>query len=630
MPLKPITKEEFSRIVVRLAEQAQKHPRLFRLRVSLMNAYGYWILFGIPLSFLVLGLLWFPLLIVGLFVAIASTSALVRALRVVFQQPKGLVLEPSTTPELFRIIESVRAELHASPVGAVVLTTDFNASMIEVPRFAFAGWKSYLQIGFPLTLGLSARQFRALVAHELAHLAHSHSRAKLRLIRVRAAALRLLNGYGQRRGIFPAMFNALLMHYMPRIDACIFVLGREFESDCDMMAARASSARDIAEVLVRLSSLGSFNAIPYWTGVWKLAGESAIPPARVYEGLSAALAEPVELPKLIEYLEKALHQPTGPLDSHPSLSQRLIGLGFSRSACEIAAWLQPHLEPVVDSLFTANRAFVFEQMDRVWSENSAKPWAAQHANLAAFAATRNRLGSKAGHAPLSVGEMFELAFAISQLEGMARAVPQFEALLQAAPDFLTACELFGTYLLGQGKPEGIAPVERAIEKNPVFRVAGYNALADYYARHGTPAVADRYKKLAAATATQSNEAKLEGNRISIRDGLHVSGLSREQLDRFAAAAKKVAGLDRLYILGKPVKWMPDMPCYIFVATELRDWHHPFRQDPQFIARLMAAMKEVGVPPRSHFFRIRGAWRLMYHIRQIAGAEVYNSSRNQAR
>jgi hypothetical protein len=226
MPRKPITQEDVFREIDRLTQEAQKHPRLFRLRVSLTAAYGYWILFGIPLTFLLIGILWFPLFIIGIGVAFASTTALVQQLRVAFEPPKGLVLTPGMAPELFRVIESVRADLNAPPVDAVVLTIDFNAAMSEAPRFVVFGWKSYLNIGFPVALALGPSHFRALVAHELAHHAHSHSRAKLRLVRVRAAAMRLFTGFAQRQGLFPLIFNRVLSKYMPRIDACIFVLGR--------------------------------------------------------------------------------------------------------------------------------------------------------------------------------------------------------------------------------------------------------------------------------------------------------------------------------------------------------------------------------------------------------------------
>ena len=631
MPPKPITKDDFFRVVGQLGEEAKNRPKLFRLRVWLTVARGYWILFGLPLTFLVIGIIWFPLLIVGLAVAIASSVAMVRTLRVAFQEPKGLVLGLHTSPELFKMIESVRAELRAPPVDSVILTTEFNASLSEVPSLIFTGWKSYMTIGFPLTLGLSLDQCRALVAHELAHLANSHSRAKLSLIRLRGGAQRMLDGYARQRGWIQLLYNSLLTRYMPRLDACIYVLDREFESDCDLMAASASSARDVAEVLVRLNVLGSLEAIPFWTGVWKNAGENPSPPSAVYEALFAALRKPPNPSALVLFLQSALHRPTGPLDSHPSLAQRLANLGLSKTPEEIATWFAaPPAAPAVDAFFPNNRAYVLEQMNRAWVEMTAKNWAAQHASIGGLIETRRKLGDKAGSAQLTVEEMFGLANAIAQLDGMARAVPQFEALVNAAPDFLPGCEKFGTYLLAQGNPAGIALVERATQRNPLFRAQGYRALADFYARENVAILAARYQEFTAKASKEYDAAMQEGKRISVKDGLQAAGLGREQLDRIVAVAKQIPDLDRLYVLRKTVKILPEVPCYIFVATARRDWKHPFRNDPNFAIKLMIAMRSARLSPRSNFFGIQNKWRLMHHIAGIPGGEVYNSAENRAK
>src|SRR3989442_10711592 len=107
---------------------------------------------------------------------------------ITMETPTGESLTRPMCPELFRMLDELCTRLRTPRLHSVLLTPDFNAGVMQVPRLGLFGWyRSYLFIGLPLMKSLTAEQFQAVLAHELGHLARGHARAgnwiyRLRLI----------------------------------------------------------------------------------------------------------------------------------------------------------------------------------------------------------------------------------------------------------------------------------------------------------------------------------------------------------------------------------------------------------------------------------------------------------------
>ena len=130
---------------------------------------------------------------------------------------------------LFSVVDELTKSLKAPQFNHILLTADLNAAVVQRPRFGFIGWQiNYLLLGLPLMQALSPDQFRAVVAHELAHLSGDDSRFSGWIYRVRQAWFELAEKFqSDRQGGF--FFRQFFSWYGPFFKAYSFVLARAQE-----------------------------------------------------------------------------------------------------------------------------------------------------------------------------------------------------------------------------------------------------------------------------------------------------------------------------------------------------------------------------------------------------------------
>src|SRR5262249_40789957 len=144
----------------RLEPFAESHPRAYFARVVLLAMLGYAVwsfillfLVGILISVGVLMAL-YPItlqfdLVIGALVLLAL-SAVLRGLWVTIEPPQGFEVHRSHAPELFAMLDGLSAELRAPRFHRVLLTGEYNASVVQVPRLGAFGWqRNFLILGLP-------------------------------------------------------------------------------------------------------------------------------------------------------------------------------------------------------------------------------------------------------------------------------------------------------------------------------------------------------------------------------------------------------------------------------------------------------------------------------------------------
>nr|WP_172642165.1 M48 family metallopeptidase [Cylindrospermum stagnale] len=183
--------EQFDTLVSRLESFARQQPAIYKLRVFLLAALGYAYIFGtlaglftvliaitvimwqIEAFYSVAFLLWY-LVILG--VMVVPILVVWRSLWVFFPPPQGLTLQRQDVPDLFALVDKLTTKLKVPRFHHILLTEEFNAGVIQRPRWGLLGWQqNYLLLGLPLMQGLSPQEFTAVVAHELGHLSGNHS-----------------------------------------------------------------------------------------------------------------------------------------------------------------------------------------------------------------------------------------------------------------------------------------------------------------------------------------------------------------------------------------------------------------------------------------------------------------------
>src|SRR5260221_350301 len=267
-----ISSDRFAALVARLERQARRNPARYRLRVVALALAGYAYLgavFALALSLVALGFspLVDPTVLAAILaVLLAALTALVRrAMRAGLPAPRGYTLERGEAPELFALIGGLRGRLRAPRLHRVVVTGDFNASVTQVPRPGVPGvHRNTLAIGLPLMKSLSPEQFKAVLAHEIGHLAGGHARFASGVYRLRSSWTRLLEALDRRKNWGSLLLRLFFERYVPYFNAHSLPLARAHEYQADAIAVRLTSRRATAEALSTVSVIGSYLGERFW------------------------------------------------------------------------------------------------------------------------------------------------------------------------------------------------------------------------------------------------------------------------------------------------------------------------------------------------------------------------------
>ena len=173
----------YSALVARLEREATAAPARYKRRIFLLSTLGYAypvaVLTGILITITgaIYVIAWTPAAMIGVglsfgakFFAIpllALSYAIVRSMWVSLPPPEGRRIARAEAPELFELCARLRKRLRGPKVHRILMTDEFNAAIVQVPRLGLLGWpKNYLIVGLPLMLAMSPRQFEAVLAHE--------------------------------------------------------------------------------------------------------------------------------------------------------------------------------------------------------------------------------------------------------------------------------------------------------------------------------------------------------------------------------------------------------------------------------------------------------------------------------
>jgi Zn-dependent protease with chaperone function len=175
--------EKFASLIHSLENFAAARPGLYRFRVGLLAALGYFYLlfivsillaivgltlFNLSFNWITLKILWIPLALVGL---------VLRSLWITIPEPDGASLTREQAPALFDLVSEVRTMLDGPTIHQVLISDEYNAGIVQIPQFGMFGWqRNYLVVGLPLLRALNPAEFRSVLAHEVGHLSGKHGR----------------------------------------------------------------------------------------------------------------------------------------------------------------------------------------------------------------------------------------------------------------------------------------------------------------------------------------------------------------------------------------------------------------------------------------------------------------------
>jgi len=491
-----MTQDHFESLVRRLEQEAATNPTGYRRKLGALAFLGYSYILA-TLILLAAGtglLLWVgitlnhAMLLLG-WVLLFLIYVVVRAMWVRLDPPHGRPLTPVQCPELFALIEDLRTRASAPRVDRVLLTSDFNAAIVQHPGFAILGGaRNYLMLGLMLMQSLSPEEFRAVVAHEFGHLSGAHGHFGAWIYRLRTGWARLLGALQSQRHWGAALFTGFFNWYAPLFSAYSFVQARQHEYEADQMSVAAVGREATASALLRVNTHGEFLSETFWPSIFKRADEEPAPTFSPFSMLGPSLIQRGAAAAPDRLLAKALAQKTGYGDTHPCLSDRLKAIA---------------VEPYVPGAIQLTAAEVLlgtaaeglrQELEGDW-RNSVKQWwnkRHQYANDArARLATLER---KAQIETLTEEELWDRARFTEEFKSSDAAMGLYVQLLERNPRHVGALWRRGQILLARDDSHGVAQLSAAARIDRKLGQSACAAVMGFHRRHGREIEAKEYER----------------------------------------------------------------------------------------------------------------------------------------
>lgn len=557
--------EELTELIEELNKQAAWTPRRYRRRVILMTALGYSYFFTLLLlAFAILGVMvwlmisggrWYvgmgkilgPVLIVVI--------AMLRSLWVTWPPPQGLPLERSQAPELFEMLDQLRAQLRCPKLHHVLLTGELNARAPQHPRFGPFGWyHNYLQIGLPLLLALPRPELEAILAHELGHIAAAHGRIRSWINRSWITWSRLGEALQEKKSKAHLLVKPFIYFFFPRYNAHAMVLARTDEYEVDEIAAEVVSERRLADALTRFY-LAAKALEAFWPKLLELARTNPEPPADVYQRMQQFLGQPWSEIDAGLWLEDLLAQEEHIDDTHPCLPERLEALEqeprlpqpMSRSAAD---------ELVVDI------EQIMAELGKTWVQSIREVWQRKHQHLKSLLQQRNQLAARRQTGAASRDELLALAELIWELDGSAAAKPYFNELYNHNKQDAQVVQRFGELLVEEEHAQAPVLLGWAIRLDRGTTLDACRSLIQYYRRAGDYQQCDRWQRRATSYQQMLDLAEAERSTIWADDEYYPHGLTPEELKKVQQVLLPEHKILRAYLVRKRVLLQTDHGCFI--------------------------------------------------------------------
>jgi Zn-dependent protease with chaperone function len=577
-----MTNDEFAALVAKLEGKAARDSAGYQSRALLLALLGNAYLGGVVV--LVAGLIIGLLAMVTVLKMLAIKFAFVlggflllvlRAIWIRLPPPQGIEVTRQEAPELFDLIDGLRASLRAPRFHKVLVTSDFNAAVCQVPRLGiFAGTKNYLLIGLPLMKSLRVEQLRAVLAHEFGHLARGHGRIANWIYCQRLRWSRLATALQESESSGSFIFQPLFNRFVPYFVAYSFPLARANEYQADAAAARLTSSRAMSEALTGLEVVANYLDQRFWPSVHRGVDDNPEPQFMPYSGLGPQVARELDANEAAHWIQESLARQTNLADTHPSLADRLRAIGEA-----------PHLSPpglgeAADQLLGNALVRVTRQLDEEWHSAILPSWEARHKSVQEERRQLAELDrrSSAGEA-MSIDDRFQHARLLDGVGGQPeQALARLRDLVLEAPAHVGASYLLGIRLLQQGDDAGIALLERVMEQDPASVPHLASVLGDYSTRRDRPDDAKRWYERASSAADTLAAVEREESTIRLTDTFVRHDLESDALEWLRGVLARTAHLKRAYLVRKkmPVAGPAGQHVYV-LAISVRGWRQATRE-----------------------------------------------------
>ena len=489
-------RHEFSALIGRLERQADDNPQFYAIKVGALAALGYASIFLLALIILVT--CWYTFspmlagerfrapLTVACIVGLVTLVGLIRALWVRIAEPSGLRVTAEETPRLYAAIEEVARKMGGVQVHSVSVSSDFNASIVQTPRWGiFGNYRNHLEIGLPLAMALNVDELKAVIAHEMGHLSQAHGKFGAWIYRQRVTWHALEAKFSNPVGIFDQILGAFYGWYAPYFYAYSFVLARNHEYVADRAAAHATSPAAIGAALTKLELAGRFLSEVFWKRLYDQVEKQPDPPYLPHAVMPRAFKAAENQWARPDWLEQSLKSYAADDDTHPSLSERLAALDLEPSMPMHDA------DHTALSLFHPATPMLVKFFDDEWQQDTGPKWRKRYTEISEAKAKLTLLDDAATE-DLKEQEIWEKALLLLEVDQDVEAMQTLEVLLARGGEYPKAHLLMGRMLLDRGDDRGLQHLLLAVEQDLELTDEAGRAGYLYLIRRGREPEAKRF------------------------------------------------------------------------------------------------------------------------------------------
>lgn len=616
-----MTQEQFESLVQRLELDSARDPRMYKLRLAGFALLGYAYIGAVLclLLLLVAGMLvlaargggWILLLKkVGLVVA-GLIIIVAKSLWVKFAAPTGRRIVRAQAPRLFEMIDDIRRRANAPAAHEVLITEDFNAAVVQLPRLGIFGWpKNYLLLGLPLMQALTVEEFKAVLAHEFGHLSGAHGKFGAWIYRLRQGWARLNTALSEQEHWGSFLFVPFFRWFSPAFSAYSFVQVRQQEYEADRVSAEVAGANSAAAALVRVNTQGDFLSTRYWSDVFRRAESDPHPLATPYAGMRTAFAESNDPQHVASSLRSAMAAKTGYADTHPCLADRLRALNVTPQE------LAPIDRNAADVLLGSLASDLALEFDNDWQSSIREWWQRQHEYIRDSRQKLEEFDARAGE-ELSVEEEWQRAHLTEEFRDAQAAFSMYEKLLAREPAHASARFALGRMLLARDDERGIEHLMDVCRKDPGATQPACDLIIDFLRRNGRDEEARTYIDRYVEAAGIEEAARKERAQVRSTDKFLPHGLEPNAVQKLVAQLRN-RPLRRAYLVRKSTKHFPEEPLYILGLQQRRG----FFSSPKLGTLAAAVSSEITFPGETIILEIDGANKAFRRpIKKVPGALI---------
>ncbi|HET6213581.1 MAG TPA: M48 family metallopeptidase [Micromonosporaceae bacterium] len=189
------------------------------------------------------------LIVLALIAGVGLIVALWKVVRARPSVPAGVQVDPVRAPELRSIVARLAREVGTRVPDEVQLVAEVNAAVWEDTRWmGLVGGRRYLLIGTPLLQTFTVDQLRSVLAHELGHYSHSHTRLSALTYRGRLSIVHTVSR-------LPDILAAVMAGYGRLYMLVESAVSRRQEYEADLASVRLAGKEAAASALSELPVL---------------------------------------------------------------------------------------------------------------------------------------------------------------------------------------------------------------------------------------------------------------------------------------------------------------------------------------------------------------------------------------